>query len=72
VCIGGDFARDASRCEWGNLPFKKGSIPRVLAMPRSSRIHRALPPSEPRDGARRCSLEGSASGPPESRLEGGG
>jgi hypothetical protein len=31
-------------------------------MPRSSCIHRALPPSGPLDGARRCSLEGSASG----------
>jgi hypothetical protein len=33
-------------------------------MPRSSCIHRALPPSGPLDGVRRCSLEGSASGPP--------
>jgi hypothetical protein len=33
-------------------------------MPRSSCIHRALPPSRPPDGVRRCSLEGSASGPP--------
>jgi hypothetical protein len=33
-------------------------------MPRSSCIHRALPPFGPRDGVRRCSLEGSASEPP--------
>jgi hypothetical protein len=33
-------------------------------MSRSSCIHRALPPSEPLDGVRRCSLEGSASGSP--------
>jgi hypothetical protein len=33
-------------------------------MPRSSCIYRALPPSGPLDGARRCLLEGSASGPP--------
>jgi hypothetical protein len=31
-------------------------------MPRSSCDHRALPPSGPPDGVRRCSLEGSASG----------
>jgi hypothetical protein len=33
-------------------------------MPRLSCIHRALSPSVPLDGARRCSLEGSALGPP--------
>jgi hypothetical protein len=33
-------------------------------MPRSSCIHRALPPSGPPNGVRRCSLEGSTSGPP--------
>jgi hypothetical protein len=33
-------------------------------MPCSSCIHRALSPSGPPDGVRRCSLEGSASGPP--------
>jgi hypothetical protein len=33
-------------------------------MPRSSCIHRILPPFGPLDGARWCSLEGSASGPP--------
>jgi hypothetical protein len=33
-------------------------------MPRFSCIHRALPPSGPLDGACRCLLEGSASGPP--------
>jgi hypothetical protein len=32
-------------------------------MPRSSSDHRALPPSRPPDGVRRCSLEGSALGP---------
>jgi hypothetical protein len=31
-------------------------------MPRFPYIHRALPPSRPPDGARQCSLEGSASG----------
>jgi hypothetical protein len=49
--------------EWGDLPLKKGSISRVVAMPHSSCIHRAIPPSGPPDGVRRCSLEGSASGP---------
>jgi hypothetical protein len=44
--------------------FKKGSISRVVAVPCSSRIHRALPPSGRPDGVRRCSLEGSASGSP--------
>jgi hypothetical protein len=43
--------------------FKKGSISRAIAMPRSSCIHRALPPSGPPNGVRRCSLEGSTSGP---------
>jgi hypothetical protein len=37
-------------------------------MPRFSCIHHALPSSGPLDGARRCSLEGSASGPPPSGL----
>jgi hypothetical protein len=64
VHAGGDFACDASGREWGNLPFKKGSISRAVAMPRSFCIHRAHPPSGPPDGVRRCSLEGSASGPP--------
>jgi hypothetical protein len=40
-------------------------------MPRFSCIHCALPPSGPLDGARRCSLEGSASGPPHSGLTAG-
>jgi hypothetical protein len=40
-------------------------------MPRFSCIHRALPPSEPLDGARRCSLGGSASGSPPSGLTAG-
>jgi hypothetical protein len=48
----------------GRSAFKKGSISRAVAMPCSSRIHRALPPSGPPDGVRRCSLEGSASGSP--------
>jgi hypothetical protein len=48
----------------GKSTFKKGSIPRVVAMPHSSCIHRALPPSGPLDGTRRCLLEGSASGAP--------
>jgi hypothetical protein len=59
--------------EWGDLPFKKGSTSRAVAMPRSSCIHRALPPSGPPDEVRRCSPKGSASGlsppaisPPES------
>jgi hypothetical protein len=40
-------------------------------MPRFSCIHRALPPSKPLDGARRCSLGGSASGSPPSGLTAG-
>jgi hypothetical protein len=47
--------------EWGESAFKKGSIPRAVDMPRSSCDHRALSPSGPPDGVRRCSLEGSAS-----------
>jgi hypothetical protein len=62
VYVGGDFARDASGARVGRSAFKKGSISRVVAMPRSPCIHRALPPSGPPDGVRRCSLEGSASG----------
>jgi hypothetical protein len=38
--------------------------PRAVAMPRFSCIRRALPPSEPLDEARRCSLGGSALGSP--------
>jgi hypothetical protein len=49
--------------EWGGSAFKKGSIPRAVGMPRSSCDHRALPPSGPPDGVRRCSLEGSVSRP---------
>jgi hypothetical protein len=64
VHVGGDFACDASGRERGNLPLKRGSIFQAVAMPRSSCIHRALPPSGPPDGVRRCSLEGSASGSP--------
>jgi hypothetical protein len=62
VHVGEDFARDASGARVGRSAFKKGSISRVVAMSRSSSDHRALPPSGPPDGVRRCSLEGSASG----------
>jgi hypothetical protein len=62
VYVGGDFARDASGVRVGRSSFKKGSISRVVAMPRSSCIHRALPPPRPPDGVHRCFLEGSASG----------
>jgi hypothetical protein len=51
------------RARVGKSAFKKGSIPWAVAMPRSSCIHRALPPSRPPDGVRQYSLEGSASGP---------
>jgi hypothetical protein len=47
--------------EWGDLPLKRGSISRAVDMPRPSCDHRALPPSEPPDGVRRCSLEESTS-----------
>jgi hypothetical protein len=57
----------------GRSTFKKGSISWAVDMPRSSRDHRALLPSGPPDGVRRCSLEGStsrlslpATSPPES------
>jgi hypothetical protein len=63
VHVGGDFACDASGARVGRSAFKKGSISRAVDMPRSSCDHRALPPSGPADGVRRCSLEGSASGP---------
>jgi hypothetical protein len=62
--VGGDFARDALGHEWGDLPIKKGSISRAVTMLCSSHLHRALPPSGPTDGVRRCFLERSASGPP--------
>jgi hypothetical protein len=45
VRIGGDFARDASGREWGNLPLKKGFIPRVAAMSCFSPTRGALSPS---------------------------
>jgi hypothetical protein len=61
VHAGVDFTRDASGVRVGGSAFKKGSIPQVVDMPRSSCDHRALPPSGPLDGVRRCSLEGSAS-----------
>jgi hypothetical protein len=63
VYAGGDFTRDASGARVGGSAFKKGSIPRVVDMPRSSCDHRALSPSRPPDGVRRCPLEGSASRP---------
>jgi hypothetical protein len=63
VHVGGDFARDALRARVGRSAFKKGSISRAVDMPRSSCDRRALPPSGPPDGVRRCSLEGSMSGP---------
>jgi hypothetical protein len=44
----------------GESPFKKGSTSLVEVMPCSSCILRALPPSGPLDGVRRCSLEGNA------------
>jgi hypothetical protein len=62
VYVRGDFTRDASGARVGRSAFKKGSISRVVAMPRSPCIHHTLPPSGPPDGVRRCSLEGSASG----------
>jgi hypothetical protein len=63
VYAGGDFTRDASGARVGGSAFKKGSIPRAVDMPRSSCDHRALSPSGPPDGVRRCPLEGSASRP---------
>jgi hypothetical protein len=73
VHVGGDFARDASGARVGRSAFKKGSISRTVGMPCSSCDPRALPPSGPLDGVRRCSLEGSAlrpslpaTSPPES------
>jgi hypothetical protein len=61
VHAGGDFTRDASGARVGGSAFKKGSIPWAVDMPHSSCVHRALSPSGPPDGVRRCSLEGSAS-----------
>jgi hypothetical protein len=63
VHVGGDFARDASGARVGRSAFKNRSIPRAVGMPRSSCDHRALLPSGPPDGVRRCSLEGSVSRP---------
>jgi hypothetical protein len=68
VHVGGDFARDASGARVGRSAFKKGSISWVVAMPRSTCIHHAFPPSGPPDGVRWCSLEGSASGPSPSAI----
>jgi hypothetical protein len=42
VHVGRDFARDASVARVGRSAFKKGSISRVVAMPRSTCIHRAF------------------------------
>jgi hypothetical protein len=61
VHAGGDFTRDASGARVGGSAFKKGSISRAVDMPRSSCDLRALSPSGPPDGVRRCSLEGSTS-----------
>jgi hypothetical protein len=44
VRIRGDLARDASRRDRGNLPFKKGFIPRVAAMPCFSPTRGVLSP----------------------------
>jgi hypothetical protein len=63
VHAGGDFTRGASGARAGRSAFKKGSISRAVVMPRSSCDNRALSPSGPPDGVRRCSLEGSASRP---------
>jgi hypothetical protein len=63
VHAGGDFTRDASGARVGVSAFRKGSISRAVDMPHSSCDHRALSPSGPPDGVRRCSLEGSASRP---------
>jgi hypothetical protein len=63
VYAGGDFTRDASGTRVGGSAFKKVSIPQAVDIPRSSCDHRALSPSGPPDGVRRCSLEGSASRP---------
>jgi hypothetical protein len=57
----GDFTRDASGVRVGEFAFKKGSISWPVDMPRSSCNHRALSPSGPLDGVRRCFLEGSVS-----------
>jgi hypothetical protein len=61
VHVVGDFTHDASGAQVGGSAFKKGSISRAVDMPRSSCDHRALSPSGPPDGVRRCSLEGSVS-----------
>jgi hypothetical protein len=61
VHAGGDFTCDASGARAGRSAFKKGSISRAVVIPCSSCDHRALSPSGPPNGVRRCSLEGSAS-----------
>jgi hypothetical protein len=48
----------------GRSAYKKGSISQAVTILCPSRLHRALPPSEPPNGVRRCFLERSASGPP--------
>jgi hypothetical protein len=53
--------------EWEDLPLK-GVDPRAADMPRSSCNHRALSPSGPPDGVRRCSLGDPCQGRPFRRL----
>jgi hypothetical protein len=62
VIPGGYLPIAISRHEWGDLPSRMRSISQVVAIPRSTCIHHALPPSRPPDGVHWCSLEGSASG----------
>jgi hypothetical protein len=53
----GDFTRDAPGRK-GEISFKKGSISRVVVVPCSSCILRALPPSGPLDGGALVSAGG--------------
>jgi hypothetical protein len=46
----------------GRAAFKKGSIPRAVAMPSHSLMHCALPPSEPPDGEHPCCFRFAAVG----------
>jgi hypothetical protein len=62
-CSSGETLPVTLRGARGKSAFKKGSISRAVAMPRSSCILRALPPFGPPDGVRWYSLEGFASGP---------
>jgi hypothetical protein len=53
--VGGDFARAAWGCEWGEPPLKRGRSPGRWTCLRTPLMHCALPPSEPPDGERpRC------------------